>query len=440
VPKPGAFRAPSPAVVAAHATHPVKVPVAADVTDEERAAAAAFGAVNGDTVTVKDDTDTHEVGPAQGEEPLIPYVRAYFELRASVERFGARLQGAELGIKDIDDSLESIRAALAAPKVVGDLPALRADFAVVEADAVAARESLSEERRKAREEAVSRREQIVARAEEIAAAPVANVHWKNDTAELRSLLDEWKEAQRSGARIPKDVERELWKRFTHARTTFEKARKHHFAEIDGANASVASRKEALVARAEALTASGDFDRGAREFRDLMNEWRNAGRGRRSVDDALWKRFQAAQDAFFDARRSQADAEEAALAPNIAAAEAAVKDAEAALPISDLAAAKGTLRAAQDAFEAAGQLPRTESQSLSRRLGAVERAVREAENAAWNSRSPELEARASGAASQLHAAIADLEAKLAAATSASEKKSLKEALDARKGWLKQIEGR
>ena len=42
------------------------------------------------------------------------------------------------------------------------------------------------------------------------------------------------------------------------------------------------------------------------FRDLMTEWRTAGRGRRSVDDALWKRFQAAQDAFFEARRSASE--------------------------------------------------------------------------------------------------------------------------------------
>ena len=440
IPKPGSFKAPSPSVIAAHATHPVRVPIAADVTEEERATAAAFGSVADEVVSVSDGKASHEVGPAQGDDPLAPYVRSYFELKASIERFGARLKAAELGIKDIDDTLASVKSALAEPKVVGDLAALRSEFEAVEADAVAARDALAAERAKAREEAVARREQIVARAEEIAAAPVANIHWKNDTAELRSLLDSWKEAQRDGARIPKDAEREMWKRFTHARTSFEKARKHHFAEVDGVNTAVADRKEALVARAEALTAGGDFERGAREFRDLMTQWRAAGRGRRSVDDALWKRFQAAQDAFFEARRTHADAEEAALSPNIEAAEAAVKSAEGALPIKDLAAAKASLRAAQDAFEGAGKLPRAESTALSRRLGAVERAVREAEDSAWNARSPELEARVSGAAAQLHTAITDLEAKLAAAKTPAEKKTLKESLDARKAWLKQIEGK
>jgi hypothetical protein len=439
VPKPGGFRAPSPAVVAAHATHPVLVPVASDVSAEDRAAAEAFGVVADDVVSVTDAEASHEVGPAQGDDPLAPYVKAYFELKASIDRFHARLQAAELGIKDIDDALGSIRGSLAEPKVVGDLAALREAFAAVEAEAVAAREALAEERRKARKEATEAREAIVARAEAIAAAPEGSVHWKNDTATLRGLLDEWKEAQRSGARLPKDTERALWKRFTHARTSFEKARKHHFAELDGANAAVASSKEALVARAEALTSTTDYERGAREFRDLMAAWRTAGRGRRSVDDALWKRFQAAQDAFFESRRAQADAEEAELAPHIEAAEAAVKSAEALLPIKDLAAAKAALRSAQDAFEAAGRLPRTESQALSRRLGAVERAVRDGESAAWNARNPEVEARVSGAAAQLQASIAELEAKLAAAKTPAEKKALKESLDARKAWLKQLAG-
>jgi len=440
VPKPGGFRAPSPAVVAAHATHPVKVPVAQEVSEEDREAAAKFGSVKDGVVKVKDGSTKVDVGPAQGDDPLAPYVRGYFDLKASIDRLKVRLQAAELSPKDIDESLDAIRAALLEPTVVGDLKALREEFLEIETSGLAAREAVAEARRKARAEALERREELVKRAEEIAATPIAQVHWKNATTELRGLLDSWKEAQRTGARLAKDSERELWKRFTHARTTFEKARKHHFAEVDGANTAVASRKEALVARAEALTSSTDFDRGAREFRDLMAEWRTSGRGRRSVDDALWKRFQTAQDAFFEAKRAQEDAAEAALAPNIAAASAAVKAAENALPVKNLAAAKAALRTAQDAFESAGRLPRAESQTLTKRLSAVERAVREAESAAWSSRNPEVEARVSGMAAQLHAAIADLEAKLAAATTPAEKKDLKESLDARKAWLKQIDGK
>jgi len=443
IPKPGPpLKAPSPAVIAAHATHPVKVPVASDVTEAELAAASAFGAVTGEVVTVKDGDDTHEVGPAQGEDPIAPYAKAYFELQASVERFHARLESAELSPKDIDDALAGLAQSLAEPKVVGDLPSLRSRLETVTAEATEARERIQEARKAARDEAVATRETIVAQAEEIAGRDESQVHWKNDTARLRALLDEWKDAQRNLARIPKDVEKAMWKRFTTARSSFEKARKHHFAELDKENASVAGRKEELVAQAERLAESTDWDRTARAFRDLMGEWKRAGRGRRSVDDALWKRFQTAQDSFFDARRSAADAEDEALSGNVEAKEAAVVEAESILPITDLAAAKQALRAAQDRFEAAGRVPRADVTRLNKRIGAVENAVRDAEDAAWNSRNPELEARATGAAAQLLSAIADLEEDLAAAKAAKDKRRIKEAeeaLAARRAWLEQIQG-
>ncbi|WP_297081550.1 DUF349 domain-containing protein [uncultured Demequina sp.] len=443
IPKPGPpTQAPSPAVIAAHATHPVKVPVASDVSEAELAAAAAFGTVADEVVSVKDGDETHEVGPAQGDDPIAPYAKAYFELKASVERFHARLESAELSPKDIDDALAGLAQSLAEPKVVGDLPALRARLEDVTTEASEARERIQEARKVARDEAIATREAIVSQAEEIAARDESQVHWKNDTAKLRALLDEWKDAQRNLARIPKDVEKSLWKRFTTSRSAFEKARKHHFAELDKENASVAGRKEDLVAQAERLAESTDWDRTARAFRDLMGEWKRAGRGRRSVDDALWKRFQTAQDAFFDARRSAADAEDEALSGNVEAKEAAVAEAEAILPITDLAAAKQALRAAQDRFEAAGRVPRGDVARLNKRIGAVENAVRDAEEAEWNSRNPELEARATGAAAQLLAAIDELEEDLAVAKAAKDKRRVKEteeALAARRAWLKQIQG-
>lgn len=440
-PKPGSFKAPSPAVVAKQVTHTVAtVPVAAEVSEHRFEEALAHGLVEDGKAYVIVAEERVEVGPAEDDEALKPYAHAFFELEAAVERFHARLSSAELAPKDIDESLASLESSLTPPSVVGDLDTLLERFAVVRGEAEEVRARIQEERRAAREAAVASREEIVVTAEALAARPLEQIHWKNDTATLRGLLDSWKEAQRSGARIPKDVERALWGRFTHARSAFEKARKHHFAELDRSNADVAARKEALVAKAEELSTTTDWERGARGFRDLMNDWRTAGRGRRSVDDALWKRFQAAQDAFFESRRGAVDAEDEALSGNVEAKEAAVAEAEALLPIKDLQATKAALRPIQDRFEAAGKVPRADVARLTKRMGAVEKAVRDAEDAAWNARNPELEARASGAAAQLTASITALEDEIAAAKKAKKDTTkLEEALAARKAWLQQVEG-
>jgi hypothetical protein len=419
----------------------VRVPVVDEITDAQIAAASAFGKVDGENVVLVDGDTTVVVGPAQGDEPIAPYARAFIEFAASVERFHARLVGAEPSPKDIEAALTGLRESLATPTFVGNMAALRARFGIVEAEANEAVEKVRAERAAARAEALTAREEIVTTAEAIAAKPVEKVHWKNDTAQMRELLDTWKVAQKSGARIGKESEKELWTRFTHARSAFEKARKHHFAQLDKDNSAVANAKETLVARAEQLQTSTDWDSTAREFKQLMDKWKVAGRGRRGADDALWTRFHAAQDAFFTARRAVSEAEEAALAENLGPKEAIVKEAEALLPIKDVRAAKQALRSIQDRFEAAGEVPKADMLKLTKRLGTVERAVRDADQSAWTARNPEIEARATGAAAQLHAAIADLETQLATAKAskdAKKAKDLQESLDARKAWLKQIE--
>ena len=46
-------------------------------------------------------------------------------------------------------------------------------------------------------------------------------------------------------------------------------------------------KEGLVARAEELTTSEDWKQTAIDMRELMTQWKSAGRASREVEDALW---------------------------------------------------------------------------------------------------------------------------------------------------------
>ncbi len=439
-PKPSKPKAPSPAALAGKVHAPVKVPVVADVSDADLKAAAKYGSVEDGKVFVKNGTDQVEIGPAEGDEPLLPYARKYFAHIAELERFHARLEVAELSPRDIENGIKKAQAAIDKPDYVGSIAAFKKRAKPVIEEATALRDKANAEREAARAKSLENREQLVAKAEALVAKPADKIHWKNDTAELRGLLDEWKAAQRDDARIGKDVEKELWKRFAAARSAFEKTRKAHFAELDKVNSDVATAKEKLVARAEALSTSTDWVNTARAFADLMSEWKASGRGRRSVDDALWKRFQTAQDAFFEAKRQTSEAEDEALAANVEPKEAAVKAAEAILPIKDLRVAKEALRAAQDRFEAAGKVPRGDVKRLTTRMAAVEKEVRDAEEAEWTSRNPEVEARVSGAAAQLESAIAELDADIAAAEAKGDKKKVKELTEsraARTAWLEQI---
>ncbi|WP_284710371.1 DUF349 domain-containing protein, partial [Cellulomonas wangsupingiae] len=425
------------------ATPPVPVPT----PDEEAAAAhaATFGRVDEDgTVHVVEAAGERVVGQfpgASAPEALALYVRRFLDLQAKVAVFDARLSATDLSVKEIDQTLARLTEDLTEPAAVGDLDALRARLEGLRARAAERRAKADAERAAAREAAVAARTQIVEQAEKIAATDPSRIQWRPAGEQLRTLLEQWKDAQRSGPRIDRPTEESLWKRFSHARTTFDRERRHFFAELEARNSEARTVKEQLVAEAEALASSTDWGATSAAFRDLMTRWKSAGRANRQVDDALWTRFRTAQDTFFAARDAANQAVDAEFRANLEVKEALLVEAEALLPIRDLGAAKAALRSLQDRWDAAGKVPRADVQRVEGRMRAVETAVREADSAQWRRSNPETRARAEGAAAQLEQAIAGLEADLESARAAGDQRRVKEAqaaLDARRAWLEQVQ--
>ncbi|CAM2930818.1 DUF349 domain-containing protein [Actinomyces slackii] len=417
-------------------------PAQAPVDPQEAMDAAKWGRVDGEgRVYVQDGGAEREVGQfpdAPVAEAMAFYVRRYLDLKATVDLFATRLP--QLSVREIDSTLKSVEESLAEPAAVGDLEGLRARFNALKAVAAERRAAVAAERAAAKEQAFKERTAIVERAEAIAAQDPARTQWKSSGAELRELLETWKQAQRRGPRLDKASEDGLWKRFSHARTTFDRHRRQFFSELDAKQSKVKEAKEALIKRAEELQHSTDWAGTSAKYRDLMTEWKKAGRASRKEDDALWARFRAAQQVFFDARRAKDEAADAEFAENLKVKEALVAKAEALLPIKDVKAAKKALRPIQDAWDEAGRVPRSALRRIEGRMRAVEDAVREAENAEWRRSDPETKARAEGLAGQLEDAIASLEADLAKAQAAGDAKKIAEAeaaLTARRAWLDQV---
>ncbi|OMG09061.1 DUF349 domain-containing protein [Actinomyces naeslundii] len=432
---------PTPAEVPAPAAAPT-APAEPAVDPQEAMDAAKWGRVDGEgRVYVQDGGAEREVGQfpdAPIAEAMAFYVRRYLDLKATIDLFVTRLP--QLSVREIDSTLSSISESLTEPAAVGDLEGLRARFAALKTVAAERREAVAAERTAAKEQALKERTAIVERAEAIAEQDPARTQWKSSGAELRELLESWKAAQRRGPRLDRPTEDGLWKRFSHARTTFDRHRRQFFSELDAKQAQVRAAKEALIKRAEEMQNSTDWAGTSAKYRDLLAEWKKAGRASRKEDDALWARFRAAQQVFYDARRAKDEAVDAEFAENLKVKEALVAKAEALLPIKDVKAAKKALRPIQDAWEEAGRVPRGAVRRIEGRMRAVEDAIREAENAEWRRTDPETKARAEGLAGQLQDAIAGLEKDLAAAQAAGDAKKIAEAeaaLTARRAWLEQV---
>ena len=393
------------------------------------------------TVYVKDGDEERVIGGFPEGIPASPYAlyeRRFADLEATIKLFEDRL--ASLSPRDIDQTLATLREQVASPNVVGDIPALRARVEAAAKAAEERKEIAREERKAAKAQALADRTAVVERAEAIVAQDPAKTHWKQSGQTLRDLLEEWKTLQRRGPRLEKAVEDELWKRFSSARSQFDRLRRQYFSQLDQAQSEAKRIKERLIAQAEALQTSTDWGRTTAAYRDLMNQWKAAPRASRREDDALWARFRAAQQVFFDARRAKDEATDAEYRENLAAKEAILVDAEAILPVTDIERAKAQLRLIQDRWEEVGRVPSSDLHRIEGRLRAVEAAVREAEEKEWRRTNPETRARAAGMVGQLEEQIAQLERSLADAEAKGDNKAasaVRETLETKRAWLAQI---
>ncbi|MCT9934311.1 DUF349 domain-containing protein [Planotetraspora sp. A-T 1434] len=397
-----------------------------------------WGRVDDDgTVYVRTAEGERAVGSWQAGEPeeaLAYFRRKFDELAGQVQLLEQRVRGTDLAPAQAEASITKLREAVTEAHAIGDLGSLQDRLAALTDLVGKRREEVRAARDQARAQARETKERIVAEAERIAEDAT---HWKSGGERLRQLVDEWKAAER----IDRTTEATLWKRLSAARTAFAKRRKAYFSSLDEQRDAVRGAKERIVNEAEALSSSTDWNATAAAYRELMRQWKTAGRASREAEDELWGRFKAAQDQFFQARSAVFAERDASFAANAEAKEALLAEAERLLPVTDARTARAALRAILERWEAAGPVPREMRDKLEGGLRKVDDAVRKAEENEWKRSNPEARARAQDTVNQLRKSIEQLETRLSKAQAAGKDKDVKEAeeaLAARRSWLEEAE--
>jgi hypothetical protein len=394
-----------------------------------------WGRVDDDgTVFVRTGEGETQVGVWKAgapDEALAFYTRRYEGAVVEADLLSKRLASGGVDAESALATIGRLRTQIDTPAMVVDLDALKArlDALVTKVDERRAAQKV--EKQAAKEKAVAEREAFVARAEALA----SSTQWKATGDTFRTMLDEWKALPR----VDRGVEQAMWKRFSAARSTFDKARRTHFATLDVQRTEAKAVKEKLVKQAEALAESKEWGPTGGKFRDLMVEWKAAGRAGRSDDDALWARFKAAQDAFFgarDASNAERNSEETA---NLDLKRALADQAEALLPVTkdNVGSVKSALRDLNAKWEAIGHVPRADRPALEARLRMVDDAVRGIEEEQWRRSNPEARARAQAAVDQLETTLASLRTKAEKAAAAGNTKGVEDAeaaIAARTEWL------
>ncbi|HEY1134565.1 MAG TPA: DUF349 domain-containing protein [Nocardioides sp.] len=348
-------------------------------------------------------------------EALKFFTDRFDALKFEVELLEQRIASGAVGPEDAASSVQKVRAAVTDANAVGDLGSLLTRVEALTTAIDAQREVRKAERAEKVAAARGEKERIASAAEAISEGD----DWRNGANRLRDLLEEWKALPR----LDRSSDDTLWRRFSGARTAYTRRRKSHFAQLNEKRDGARAVKERLVTEAEALSTSTEWGPTAGRYRDLMRDWKAAGPAPRDVDEALWRRFRGAQDAFFGARDAANSALDAEFAANADVKEQILVEAEALVPVQDLEAAKRTFRDLAERWDAAGKVPRDRMKDLEGRMRRVEQALRGVEDEQWRRSDPEKSARANDVITKLEAAIAEVEADLEAARAAGNQKKV-----------------
>jgi hypothetical protein len=170
-----------------------------------------------------------------------------------------------------------------------------------------------------------------------------STNWIETADAIKALQAEWKTI----GPVSRGKEKAIWDRFRTACDKFFRRRHDDLAERKAIWAQNLKKKDALCERAEALSQSTEWESAAAELKHLQAEWKAIGPVKKSRSEAIWHRFRAACDTFFDryAHRHDTARAERAAAREALVAEMEALAAEGSAP--DESAAAAALSAPED---------------------------------------------------------------------------------------------
>lgn len=160
-------------------------------------------------------------------------------------------------------------------------------------------EQLKEEQKKNLDAKV----QLCEKAEEIAAAvPQESGDWNALSKQMENLQAQWKNV---GFAAKKENQK-IYDRFREACDKFYNSKREYYANFKNVMQDNLKLKEQLCEKAEALMESEDWKKATDQLIQLQKQWKEIGPVARKQSDAVWKRFRAACDHFFDNKAKHFD--------------------------------------------------------------------------------------------------------------------------------------
>ncbi len=183
--------------------------------------------------------------------------------------------------------------------------------------------------------------------------------WDEATKKIIALQEEWKQLGFASRK----VNAQLFARFRKACDEFFGLKAEFFKRMKEELAANLAKKNELCERAEALKDSTEWKKTTDELVALQKEWKTIGPVVKKHSDAVWKRFIAACDYFFEQKKSQTSSVHAIEHENMKAKKEVIAQLKAVLESEDAEAAAQTVRELMSKWQSIGHVPFKEKDKL-----------------------------------------------------------------------------
>ena len=155
----------------------------------------------------------------------------------------------------------------------------------------------------------------------VATVPTSHKEWNKANERLIELQAQW----RTIGFAPKRDNTKIYDRFRTACDRFFELKHAFYAEVKGDMEQNLAQKVALCEAAEAIQDSEDWKGATERLLELQAQWKKIGSVSRRHADAVWQRFRAACDHFFERKSAHFAGVEDKFAQNLAAKQALIEE-------------------------------------------------------------------------------------------------------------------
>ena len=176
--------------------------------------------------------------------------------------------------------------------------------------------------------------------------------WNAVTDTITALQTKWKTI----GFAPQKMNEKIYERYRAACDKFFSLKTEYFKKVKETLNTNLDLKKALCEKAEALKDSTEWKATTEAIKELQKQWREIGTVPKKYSDAIWKRFNAACDAFFDARKAANSGQQSEMKANLEKKRAIIEKLKAIVPEETQEDVRDLVHALQDEWSEIGHVP------------------------------------------------------------------------------------